>query len=149
MAAEVSTNTGYKDWNDQMYGHLTAEVQSLTRDGYKIMIIGDMKGHIGNAHDGIPDNHKGINSNGERILNFAELNELHIINRNRDLCTGTFTRIVPSSSTVLDYVLASDSLVPDILDMVIDEGKKLLYGSNHVAIRVDLKLRGSEVPLKD
>ena len=44
--------------------------------------------------------------------------------------------------------MASDFLVPDILDMVIDEGKKLLYGSNHVAIRVDLKLRGSEVPLK-
>ena len=57
MAAEVSTNTGNKDWNDQMYGHLTAEVQSLTRDGYKIMILGDMNGHIGNAYDGIPGNH--------------------------------------------------------------------------------------------
>ena len=32
--------------------------------------------------------------------------------------------------------------------MVIDEGEKLLYGSDHVAIRVDLKLRGSEVPIK-
>ena len=24
LAAEVSSNTGYKDWNDQIYGHLTA-----------------------------------------------------------------------------------------------------------------------------
>ena len=63
-----------------------------------------MNGHIGNARDGIPGNHKGTNSNGERLMNFAELNELHIINRNRNLCTGTFTGIVPSSSTVLDYV---------------------------------------------
>ena len=33
--------------------------------------------------------------------------------------------------------------------MVIDEGKKLFYGSNHVAIRVDLKIRGVEVPVVD
>ena len=51
------------------------------------------------------------------------------------------------SSTVLDYVLASETLIPDMMSMMIDEGKKLLSGSNHVAIRVDLKLRGDEVPV--
>ena len=67
---------------------------------------------------------KEINSNGERILNFANLNELHIINRDQDLCTGTFTRVVPMSSTVLDYVLASETLIPDMMSMMIDEGKR-------------------------
>ena len=59
------------------------------------------------------------------------------------LCTGTFTRITPHSSSILDYLLVSKVMVINVIRMGIDSGIELLSGSDHVAICFDLSITGT------
>ena len=63
-----------------------------------------------------------------------------MVNKNKEVCAGTFTRITPHSSAILDYVLVSQNMKDDVLRMGIDTEVELLSGSDHVAIRLDIKL---------
>ena len=71
-------------------------------------------------------------------------NELILLTRDKEVCTGTFTRITPYSSTILDYVLITKNIQNDIIRMGIDEEVSLLSGSDHVAVRVDTRLEQME-----
>ena len=59
------------------------------------------------------------------------------------LCTGTFTRITPHSSSILNYLLVSKVMVKNVLRMEIDSDIELLSGSDHVAICFDLSITGT------
>ena len=140
MAAEVVANNDFRAWNDCVYGILAGEVQCLKNDGYDVMVIGDLNGHIGSGPEGIEGNRPGINSNGQRILDFVDLSQMYIVNRDSNVCNGTFTRITETSSSILDYVLVCPDLRPKILRMGIDHDIELLANSDHVAIRVDVRM---------
>ena len=142
MAAEVIGNTAYQDWNISLYGYLSNEIRALESEGYGCILMGDFNGHIGCPPDGIEGNRPGVNFNGRQLLNFADENDLKILNIDKDLCDGTFTRITPNSSTILDYVLVTKSVYPLINTMKIDEGVELLAGSDHVSVRLDVKMIG-------
>ena len=146
MAAEVIGNTVYQDWNITLYGCLTNEIQALEREGYGCVLMGDFNGHVGCPPEGIEGNRHGINFNGHQLLNFAKENDLKILNKEKNLCEGTFTRITPTSSTILDYVLVTESVYPLIKTMKIDEGVELLAGSDHVSVRLDVRITGEDFP---
>ncbi|XP_023345051.1 uncharacterized protein LOC111714221 [Eurytemora carolleeae] len=140
MAAEVTANNEYIAWNDCIYEALQGEVRSRTEDGYLCMIIGDMNAHVGTPPDGIEGNRPGTNTNGEKLLNFVRNNNLLMLNQDKELCSGLFTRITPLSSTVLDYVLVSRALKNSIARMIIDEQLQWFSGSDHVAVYVEVIL---------
>ena len=130
MAVEIIENTAYQDWNIALYGYLANEIRALESEGYGCILMGDFSGHVGCPPKGIEGNRHGINFNECQLLNFAEENYLKILNIDKNLCEGTFTRITPTSSTILDYVLVTESVYPLINTMNIDEGVKLLAGSD-------------------
>ena len=142
MAAEVASSTAYKDWNRELYGCIGNEISSLEQDGYGCIVIGDFNAHIGDAPEGIPGNRPGVNSNGRLLLEFATDHGLVILNRDRDLCEGLFSRITPTSSTILDYALVSKAVLPGVLRMCVDDDVELLAGSDHVALRLDINMSG-------
>ena len=148
MAAEVAGGTTYKDWNRELYGCIGNEISSLEQDGYGCIVIGDFNAHIGDAPEGIPGNRPGVNSNGRLLLDFATEHELIILNKDRDLCEGLFSRITPTSSTILDYALVSKAVQPGVLRMCVDDDVELLAGSDHVALRLDINMSGLDpVPM--
>ena len=65
-------------------------------------------------------------------------NDLILLNRDKEVFTGTFKRITLYSSTILDYVLITKNIQNDIIRMGIDDEVSLLSGSDHVAVRVDI-----------
>ena len=140
MAAEITANDDYKLWNESLYETIQGELRGLENEGYKCMIMGDMNAHIGTPPLGIDGNKPGTNSNGRKLLDFVSNNNLVILNRNKELCTGTFTRITLYSSTILDYVLITNNLQDNIIRMGIDDKVSLLSGSDHVALRVDISV---------
>ena len=140
MAAEITANDDYKLWNESLYETIQGELRGLENEGYKCMIMGDMNAHIGTPPLGIDGNKPGTNSNGRKLLDFVSNNNLVILNRNKELCTGTFTRITPYSSTILDYVLITKNLQDNIIRMGIDDEVSLFSGSDHVALRVDISV---------
>ena len=55
--------------------------------------MGDMNAHIGTPPLGIEGNKPGINSNVCKLLDFVANNNLMILNKDKKVCMGTFTRI--------------------------------------------------------
>ena len=92
---------------------------------------------------GIDGNRAGVNYNGRKLLSFIDANNLVMVNKDINLCTGTFTRITPHSSSILDYLLVSKCMIKSVLRMGIDSDVELLSGSDHVAIRFDLSITGN------
>ena len=140
MAAEVTANNEFVAWNDGMYEALQGELRSRVEEGYECLIIGDMNAHVGIPPLGIEGNRTGVNSNGVRLLNFIKNNDMVMLNQDKELCSGLFTRITPFSCSVLDYVLVTRSLHDEVLRMGVDEGLELFTGSDHVAVRVDVRI---------
>lgn len=85
--------------------------------------------------------------NGRLLLDFVDRNNLSMINADKTRCTGTFTRITRRSSTILDYVLATESHGQIVNRVCIDEEAKYLSGSDHVLVvaEVDLQRPSEEV----
>ena len=52
MAAKVTGNSNFKNWNDAFNSCLQSELKSLEGEGYKCIIVGDMNAHIGQPHRG-------------------------------------------------------------------------------------------------
>ena len=140
MACESPINPGFKTWNDIIYSEIGKELKILEKDGYKCAIVGDLNAHVGVPPRGIEGNREGVNYNGKKLLNFIESNNLSMINKDKRLCSGTFTRITPHSSSILDYLLVSKNMGNDVIRMGIDTDVELLSGSDHVALRFDIKI---------
>ena len=149
MAAEVTANNDFVAWNDCLYSSIQGELKGFQQTGYKCMIIGDMNAHVGDMPEGIVGNRPGVNSNGRKLLNFVQNNGLVMLNKEKNICSGTFTRITPVSSSILDYVLVTPDLTKEVVKMVVDEDLALFTGSDHVAITVDLLLDCKQEPSPD
>ena len=122
-----------------IYATLQHEFRQLENEGYQCLIIGDFNAHVGGPPEGIEGNHGTINSNGKRLLNFVNDNNLEIVNKNKSICPVTCTRNVRHSKSLLDYALVSKTLMPKVIRMGIDNNVELLSGSDHHALRIDLK----------
>jgi hypothetical protein len=149
MAAEVSANNDFLAWNDCLYSSIQGELKGFQQTGYKCIIIGDMNAHVGDMQEGIVGNRPGVNLNGRKLLNFVNNNGLVMLNKDKSICSGTFTRITPVSSSILDYVLVTPDLTKEVVRMAIDEDLTLFTGSDHVAITVDLLLDCQQEPSPD
>jgi len=149
LAAEVSANNDFLAWNDCLYSSIQGELKGFQQTGYKCLIIGDMNAHVGDMQEGIAGNRPGVNLNGRKLLDFVNNNGLVMLNKDKNICSGTFTRITPVSSSILDYVLVTPDLTKEVVGMAVDEDLVLFTGSDHVAITVDLLLDCQQEPCPD
>ena len=94
-----------EDWNNSIYRVITKEQADLRRKGYRIIIMGDMNGHVGNIPgSGIFGNKPDVNNNGRKLLQFAKDAEMQMVNNLcleigrcgqhlcKPICSGTWTR---------------------------------------------------------
>ena len=128
----------FSNWNNAIYEVLAEDVKKLRREGFKIIINGDMNGWVGCGLEGIPGNRKEINTNGLRFLDFLDRTGMVHLN-GTPKCTGLFTRHSSNSSTVLDYVSVSKDDLPMIRSVFIDENSILGGNSDHVFVITTLE----------
>ena len=130
----------YETENISLYQVLQEEVSLLETQGYRVIILGDLNGHIGSEKGiGIPGNKPSINKNGRLIINFVHETGMKIINQENQvegvnsvqLCKGLWTRQRAGNSTILDYVLISTKHLTSVLGMQIDDQGVWGGGSDH------------------
>ena len=121
------------NWNDGIFWILQQEVSSLRADGYRVLLVGDFNGHIGNiAGQGIPGNNADINKNGERFLEFLMNNNLTHINGApthdgaSQICKGVWSRQRGPSRSIIDFSVLPSEHMRSVLSMFIDD--KGAYG---------------------
>ena len=148
LAADVG-GTEHIVWNADLINMIQAEMVALTEQGYACLLVGDFNGHIGCDDQGVVGNNPDINYNGRLIREFVFNNDLVIVNADKDRCSGTFTRVVSNSVSLLD--LAIEGRGPSVLvhSMVVDELNQFLTGSDHSPLIVTLNVgaEGDDVPV--
>ena len=94
-------------------------------------------------------NNPDINYNGRLIGEFVYNNDLHIVNADKDRCSGTFTRVVANSVSLLDLVIEGGGPTVLVHSMVVDELNQFLAGSNHSPFIVTLNVgaEGDDTPV--
>ena len=135
------------EWNDGIYWVVRQECIALRSAGYRVVVLGDMNGHIGNVPgQGVPGNNADINLNGERYLSFLKDCDMrHINGELRDpgnptsrICSGLWTRQRGNSRSVIDFVSLSSEHISTVISMKIDDSGELGGGSDHNWIEVVL-----------
>ena len=118
------------EWNENLYLVLRQEVTKLRSEGYRIVFLGDMNGHVGSVlGQGVVGNNPDINMNGRRFLDFLERCDLRHINGecrkpgqiDSKICNGLWTRQRGNSRSVIDYAGVSSADVGSVLSMTIDD----------------------------
>ena len=89
----------------------------------------------------------GANSNGILLQQFIKNNDLKLLNGDILITTGMITwSAEDGTSTILDYGLVTQSGKDLVERLRIDEGAKIMSGSDHVALILDLKIKKAELP---
>lgn len=127
-----------EEWNDQIFERLRVSVTAVQEQGYKVMLVGDFNGHIGDGMEGIDGGDKDVNRNGRRLLRFSREFGLRILNRDMD-CKGKWTWSAGDRKSIIDYVLVDDGLFRLVEKMCIDEEGDMDVGSDHNWMSVVLK----------
>ena len=72
-----------EEWNQGIYQVISNEQQKYRDQGFRVLIIGDLNGHIGNKENGIKNNKPEINVNGQMILDFEIANNFKLLNNDK------------------------------------------------------------------
>ena len=124
------------NWNQLLYSRVREEQAELRRKGYRILVIGDMNGHIGcDDSVGIAGNKPGINPNGNLLLEFERYTDMQILNRRS---SGLWTWKRDSNTTVIDYALLSNEHIDSFVSMYIDDTNFYGGDSDHNVLFVVL-----------
>ena len=143
------------EWNTALFSVLNQEVAALRRDGFRVVLLGDFNGHVGDTPGiGVVGNKPSINKNGRRFIDFLQDSHCVHVNGHQHLTTGLWTRQRAGISTVLDYAVIASEHLPSVVSMLIDDQGVFGGGSDHNWIFLDLadnfvrKLRVSNLPKK-
>ena len=124
------------DRSDELYTQLLSDCirieetcvnESEIDNEPRIIIMADCNGRIGNA---IPFCDKETNSNGERLLNFADNSGLQILNCTK-LCYGKYTWFRHNLKSAIDYMLCSKSVLKYAKKFTVDDERDMNIGSDH------------------
>ena len=109
-----------REENERKYELLNELMRKYNKE--QVIVMGDMNGHIGIL--GEP-----MNENGERLLNFAERNDLEILNVT--IAEGRVTWSRRQSESAIDYIMVNERARKHVLKMCVDEERKINIPSDH------------------
>ena len=150
-------------WNDSIYRVVEREAAALRASGHRVIYLGDMNGHVGCLlGQGVVGNHRGINPNGLRFLNFLRnTDSVHINGACRTpgqwdtrYTNGLWTRQRGGVSSIIDYAGISKEHLHSVISLDIDDQGEYGTESDHnwmfldVADKFVKKTRVSRAPIR-
>ena len=142
LGFQAADNRHY-EWNVGIYKVLAEEIRNLRGDGYRVILMGDFNGWIGNIPEdgGIPGNRAKVTPNGELLLAFIRDNSISNLNSavrtpgdwDTRICQGLWTRHSSdyASSSILDYVLVTEEHLGGAIEMIVDQDGAFGGSSDH------------------
>ena len=128
------------NWNETLFSVLRGEVSALRQDGYRVIMLGDFNGHVGDTKEaGIEGNHPDVNRNGRRFINFLQESNCVHINGFPDLTTGLWTRQRGGVSSVIDYAVIALEHKAAVRSLFIDDQGQYGGGSDHNWLFLDIE----------
>ena len=132
----------HSGWNDIIYQVLRNEIRDLRKAGYRIELLGDFNGHVGNkSGQGVEGNNPDINPNGRRFLNFLAVTQCAHVNGVDRVAEGLWTRQRGGVSSVIDFGVISLEHLHSVRSFKVDDQGVHSSGSDHNWIFLDLEDR--------
>ena len=135
------------EWNNLIYQTIQEESFSLRSRGYRIVLLGDFNGHVGDVLGvGVPGNKHDVNANGQRFLDFlAHTDCVHINGSVRvpgrwdtRRTSGMWTRQRAGVSSIIDFGVISAEHIDSVIGMTIDDRGEFGTQSDHNWLFLDL-----------
>ena len=108
-AAEIAGQQEFKEWNDKLFEMIGEEIDTLKKEGCRIIVAGDLNGHCGSNFPGALRNNKTkVNYNGKKILELIITKGLTCENDEEvegKIWTWNGKRTDRTINSVLDYCL--------------------------------------------
>ena len=137
---KTENETKHGEINDEIYQVLDKDFDAL--GDIPKMLFGDFNGHIGEEDGiGIQGNHKAINHNGKRLLEWVQNRNLKIVNRETRQVDGTEVKVTEglwtrygqeTQRSVLDYMIVSPTLMPNVIKLAIDDDLEIRVDSDRI-----------------
>ena len=71
IACQTNQNDGFLEWNERLFGLITAETIKLRRQGFTVLALGDFNTRVGQI-PGLEANHPSVNRNTPMFLDFIK-----------------------------------------------------------------------------
>ena len=129
----------HASWNTNLFSVIQSEILDLRKKGYRIVLLGDFNGHVGNTNGiGVPGNNPRINRNGHRFIKFLDSSYCSHVNGMSNLTTGLWTRQRNGISSVIDYAVIGKESIDSVSSMTVDDKGTFGANSDHNWIFLDL-----------
>ena len=104
----------------KLYTSITEEIIRAKEEDQQTIIIGDFNAKIG---DRIQGNTATITKGGRQLMKMVDKYEMKIVNENKEICKGLWTREQGKEKSVIDYVITEEKYIERIKEVRIDEEK--------------------------
>ena len=106
---------------ENIYCRINQEISESKNKEQKLLLMGDFNSKVGNI---IKNNNNILSKGGRILLKLVEKQNLKIINTITK-AKGTWTRVMNSEKSVIDYIIINKSDEECITKFVVDEEKNL------------------------
>ena len=120
--------TGAKAENEKKYGVIQRLVEKFKDE--RLIVMGDMNGHVGVLGEN-------VNVNGQMLLDFAEAQDLEILNVT--IAEGRVTWSGRDSESAIDYMLVNEKARERVTKMWIDEKREIDVASDHNVMVIEFE----------
>ena len=106
----------------EIYEIIEAEAKDASEHGESLLILGDLNCKVGES---IIGNTEEITKGGRLLRKMIQRNKLSIVNSQRDICKGLWTRIEGIQKSIIDYVICFEEDLGMFKEVEIDEEKDI------------------------
>ena len=100
-----------------MYNNISKQISIAKKERQKVLILGDFNANISTYIEG---NKPTVTL----VIKMAKKYDLVIINKEKEVCKGLWTRVQHQERSILDYILTNSKLLLTVTEMIVDENKQ-------------------------
>ena len=104
-----------------MYNNISKQISIAQEERQQVLILGDFNAKVGTYIEG---NKPTVTKGGRQLMKMAKKYDLVIINKEKEVCKGLWTRVQGQERSILDYVLTNSKLLSTVTEMIVDENKQ-------------------------
>ena len=103
-----------------MYNNISKQISTAQEKRQQVLVLGDFNTKVGTYIEG---NKPTVTKEGRQSMKIAKKYDLVIINKEKEVCKGLWTRVQCQERSILDYVLTNSKLLSKVTEMIVDENK--------------------------
>ena len=104
-----------------MYNNISKQISTAQEERQQVLILEYFNAKVGTFIEG---NKPPVTKGGGNWWKWQKKYDLVIINKEKEICEGLWTRVQSLERSILDYLLTNSKLLSRVTEMIVDENKQ-------------------------